>query len=223
MLELAIVLPAAALMAFSIWNLKHVQRDKFIEAAIQRDFSFVLKIAEKKSWEKAEELLEPIRKEYPNPDDGAPKIKAQLDRILSDHPEMLYAVLYDKKNNVLVSRMQPSRAGDDGFCALMQEDFRSMASWLPLESPNMTEKLRMMAEKGEPPAGFYGAWVGKGDQRSYMTEAYFIPLDVTKDRVSLGMVSFDGDYLKKTIFPGIMKDVLNSKSMALRADANPPA
>jgi len=37
-LELAIVLPAAALMGFSIWNLKHIQRDKAIDAAIQRDF-----------------------------------------------------------------------------------------------------------------------------------------------------------------------------------------
>jgi len=38
-LELSIVLPAAALMGFSIWNLKHIQRDKSIEAAIQRDSS----------------------------------------------------------------------------------------------------------------------------------------------------------------------------------------
>jgi hypothetical protein len=47
-LELAIVLPAAALLGFSIWNLKHIQRAEFVEAAIQRDFSHVLKIAEKK-------------------------------------------------------------------------------------------------------------------------------------------------------------------------------
>jgi len=47
-LELAIILPAASLMAFSIWNLRHIQRDKAIEAAIQRDFTYVLKIAEKK-------------------------------------------------------------------------------------------------------------------------------------------------------------------------------
>ncbi len=45
-LELAIVLPAAALMAFSIWNLKHIQRDQAIEAAIQSDFAYILKIAE---------------------------------------------------------------------------------------------------------------------------------------------------------------------------------
>src|SRR6266478_2172966 len=52
-LELAIVLPAAALMGFSIYNLKHIQRSEALEAAIQRDFSHVLKIAELKSWEKA--------------------------------------------------------------------------------------------------------------------------------------------------------------------------
>jgi signal transduction histidine kinase len=222
-LELAIVVPAAALMAFSIWNLKHIQRDQAVEAAIQRDFSYVLKIAEKKSWEKAEELIEPIRKEYPNPDDGGPKIKANLDRILSEHPEIDYAVLYDKKNNLMVSRMQPSRAQDDEFCAHMQESFSSMEGWLPTESPHMTENLRMRAEEGEPPVGFYGGWMGKGDQRRYLSEAYFIPRDVSKDRVSLGIVSFDEDYVKKTILPGIMKDVLRNKSNALRADANPPA
>ena len=116
-LELAIVLPAAALMAFSIWNLHHMHRDQPIEAVIQRDFTHVLKIAEKKSWEKAEELLEPISKEYPHPDDGAPMIKAKLDRILSEHPEIEYAVLYDQKNALMVSRMQPSRAQNDEFCA----------------------------------------------------------------------------------------------------------
>src|SRR6202158_5403243 len=222
-LELAIVLPAAALMAFSIWNLKHMQRDRAIEAAIQRDFTYVLKIAEKKSWEKAEELLAPIREEYPNPDDGAPKIKAKLDRILLEHPEMLYAVLYDKKNNVLVSSLQPRLAQNDEFCARMHETFRSMEIWMPMESTDMTEKLRMMAEKGEPPAGFYGTWTGKGDQRRYSSEAYFIPRDVSKDRVSLGMISFDEDYVKNTILPGIMKDVLNSKSNIRRDDVNPPA
>ncbi|HEU0369198.1 MAG TPA: hypothetical protein VFR42_08320, partial [Candidatus Acidoferrum sp.] len=41
-LELAIVLPAASLMAFSVWNLHQIQRDKAIEAAIQRDFTSVL-------------------------------------------------------------------------------------------------------------------------------------------------------------------------------------
>jgi hypothetical protein len=61
-LELALTLPAVALMAFSIWNLKHIQRDQAIEAAYQRDFTYVLKTAESKSWIKANQILDPIRR-----------------------------------------------------------------------------------------------------------------------------------------------------------------
>ena len=43
LMELAITLPALALMGFSIWNLKRIQRDKQIEAAIQVDLQYVLK------------------------------------------------------------------------------------------------------------------------------------------------------------------------------------
>ena len=221
-LELAIVLPAAALMAFSIWNLKHIQRDQAIEAAIQRDFTYVLKIAEKKSWVKANELLEPVRKEFPNPDDGA-NIKVKLDRILAQHPEFAYALLYDKKNNLFVGRMQSGGEHDEEFCARTQDAINSLQSWLPLEAPMMVHSLRMMAEKGEHSPGFYGQWMVKGDRRVYANEAYFIPPDVSKDRVTLGIISFDQDYLQKSFFPAIMKDVLNSKSSVLRADPNPPA
>jgi len=74
-LELAIVLPAAALMAFSIYNLKHIQRSEAIEAVMQRDFNTVLRYAQKKSWEKAYNMVLPIRQEFPVPDDGS-QIKA---------------------------------------------------------------------------------------------------------------------------------------------------
>jgi signal transduction histidine kinase len=221
-LELAIVLPAAALMAFSIWNLKHIQRDKAIEAAIARDYSYVLKIAERKSWERANELLESVRKEFPNPDDG-PKIKDELDRILSQHPEIAYAVLYDKKNNLMVARMQANREHDDEFCMRAQDAINSLGSWLPMEAPTTTQHLRMMAEKGDQSPMFDGGWTLKGNQHVYWNTASFIPADVPKDRISLGMVSFDQDYLQKNLFPAILKDVLSSKSTVLRADANPPA
>src|SRR4030088_602720 len=132
-LELAIVLPAAALMGFSIWNLKHIQRDKAVEAAIQRDFQHVLKIAEKNSWHQAKDLITPVRKEFPNPDDG-PQIKAKLERVLLAHPEYAYAALYDKKNNLLVTRLQPGRHHDQAFRGFTQEDINMVASWLPSEA-----------------------------------------------------------------------------------------
>ncbi len=37
-LELAVILPAAALVLVSAWHVLHIQRDRAVEAAIQRDF-----------------------------------------------------------------------------------------------------------------------------------------------------------------------------------------
>jgi len=220
-LELAIVLPAAALMGFSIWNLKHIQRDKSVEAAIQRDFQHVLKITERKSWHQANDLITPVRKEFPNPDDG-PQIKAKLERVLLAHPEYAYAALYDKKNNLLVTRMQPGRDQDQAFCGFAQEDINMLASWMPSEASSLVKHLRMMKEKEEEPWGFEGGWTSRANQRGYWNVAYFIPEGVPADRVALGFVAFDEDYLRNSFFPTLVKDVLSSKSTVLRADANLP-
>jgi signal transduction histidine kinase len=220
-LELAIVLPAAALMAFSIWNLKHIQRSEAIEAAIQREFSYVLKIAEKKSWERAKDLVAPARKEFPNFDDG-PKTKANLERILSEHPEYSYAALYDKKNNLLVTRTQPAHDNDAVFRGHTQEEINLLATWLPIESADMTKHLLGMEEKGEQPVAFYGGWTLRENQRVYWNVAYFIPPGVPKDHVTLGVVAFDEDYLRTTFLPVMMKDVLTGKSDVLKSEENPP-
>ena len=46
-LQLAVMLPAAVLVILSAWHLKTIQRDRAVEAAIQRDFRQVLAISEK--------------------------------------------------------------------------------------------------------------------------------------------------------------------------------
>src|ERR1700739_2547727 len=86
-LELAIVVPAAALMGFSVWNLKHIQRSEAVEAAFQRDFQHVLAIAEKKSWHRANDLITPVREEFPSPEEDRAQIKAKLEKLLAGHPE----------------------------------------------------------------------------------------------------------------------------------------
>src|SRR6266478_6475240 len=164
-LELAIVLPAAALMGFSIWNLKH---------------------------------------------------------ILRHHPEYSYAAFYDKKSNQLISRLQPGHDEDAVYCGHAQEDLNTLASWMPLESPGMVKHLHLMEEKGEQPVAFYGGWTMRDNQYSYWHIAYFIPPNVPKDRVVLGVVAFDEDYMRKNFLPAVMKDVLTGKSSVLKADANPP-
>ena len=221
-LELAIILPAALLMAFSIWHLHQVQRDKAIEAAIQIDFSRVLKIAEKRTWHKATDILAPVRKEFPRPDDPA-KIKPQLELLLAAHPEFLYAVIYDKDNDIFLWRSQPCRDTDEAFRKRMLDDVTMTSKWLPMEAPDLVHKLRFAEEKEDMPFGFFGSWSDWNNEHSYESVAYFIPPDVPKGHVTLGLVGFDPEYLRNTFFPAVMTDVLTSRSSALRSDANPPA
>jgi len=157
-LELAIVLPAAALLGFSVWNLNRIQRSEFVEAAYQRDLSHVLKFAEKKSWHQAVELVNPLRKEFPNPDEDRGVIKTKLEQMLKTHPEYSYALLFDKKNNLLVSVAQPGRDQDREFCAITQDAINAVSTWIPLEAKHMGGQVRAMAEKDEEPVAFYGGW-----------------------------------------------------------------
>ena len=59
-LELAVILPAATLVILSARHLQTIQRDKQVEAAIQRDFSQVLAISEKHINHKAYELADDV-------------------------------------------------------------------------------------------------------------------------------------------------------------------
>jgi signal transduction histidine kinase len=220
-LELAITLPAVALMAFSIWNLRHFQRDQAIEAAIQRDFTHVLKIAETKSWMKANLYLAPIRKEFPTAEDK--DIKGKLDQILTNHPELDYAILYDKKSNTFISRMQSTAPRSADFCTFVQSDFNDIQQWMQPEGAMFVDHIRMMEDEGEDPVMFYGNWEWKKEQHIYSNEAFFLPPGTPKGEIALGIVQFNQQYLQKTFFPEIIKDVLHSKSNAFRNDANPPA
>lgn len=219
-LELAIVLPAASLMAFSVWNLNKIQRDKQIEAAIQRDFTSVLKIAEKQTWHKAYEVLAPVRKEYPCGGDGM-DVKAQLDRVLADHPEFLYALLYDKGNDKLIYRAKQGHDSDSTIHKQVSDAVAMTTSWVPMESAELVHKLHMEGE--EMPFGFYGGWARSNDEPYYWSVAYFIPASVRDDRVVLAVVGFDPEYLHNKFFPGVMASVLANKNLVLRSDANPPA
>ena len=46
---------------------RHIQRDRAVEAAIQREYSQVLAISEKQINHKAYELVDDVRKNFPRP------------------------------------------------------------------------------------------------------------------------------------------------------------
>ena len=223
-LELAIILPAASLMLFNFWNLHNIQRGKAIEAAIQRDFGYVLKFAERKTWMRATDLLTPMRKDFPC---VAPEseIKWQMEKLLKAHPEFLYAIFYNKEHNILVWRSRPSGDGDEEFRKRVAEEVAMTTKWLPSEAPEQVHKLRVAEMKEENPFHFYGGWEeGRDDQHYYYQIGIFVPQNAPKESTTLAVVGFDPEYLRTTFFPAVMNDVLTSKNPALKsAEANPPA
>src|SRR2546430_4283687 len=98
-LELAVVLPAATLVVLSAMHLKAIQRDRAVEAAIQRDFSQVLAISEKQINHKAYELVDDVRGEFPAPGEAC---SVNLDRILSTHPYVAHLMLYDPEQGFVI-------------------------------------------------------------------------------------------------------------------------
>ncbi len=110
-LELALTLPALGLIGYSVWHLRSIQRDRVVEAAIQRDFSHVLKIAEKRMNSQAYKAVEELRAEFPRP--GGPSVQ-KLEGILDRHPEVAHVMLYDRDSGFL-ARSQTRRMGDAYF------------------------------------------------------------------------------------------------------------
>jgi signal transduction histidine kinase len=222
-LELAIVLPAASLMFFNFWNLHSIQRDKAIEAAIQRDLTYVLKFAERKAWHKAAGILTPVRQEFPSCNNNTSDIKKHLDKILSAHPEFSYVALYDKDTDLMLWRFQERYDADPVMHKRLTETMTMIDKWLPFDGPGLVHRVRMAGEKDEMPFGFQGGWAERDDDHYYWNFSYFIPANAPPNDVSLGLVGFDPEYLRTNFFPAVITDVLSSKNSMLQADANPPA
>jgi signal transduction histidine kinase len=221
-LELAIAIPAVALMAFGIWNLKSIQRDQAIEAVIQRQLHHVLMIAEDKSWDRVSDLVEPARKQLPNINAGETKIKEDLDSLLRENPQFAYVIMYDKNCHVMVSAIQPNREHDEDFWERSQEAINSSSSWLPLQAASIADHVRMGAEKGMP-FQFYGEWTSHHRHHVYSNEVVLIPPGAGKEEAALALLSFDQDYIQEHLIPSIIKDVLSTKTANLRKAANGPA
>ena len=64
-LELAVMLPAVALIYVNFNHLNSIERDKKVEAAIHGDFQYVLAVSEKKINQKAYTMAEETRSVLP--------------------------------------------------------------------------------------------------------------------------------------------------------------
>jgi signal transduction histidine kinase len=205
-LELAVMLPAAALIYLNFDQLKSIQRDKALEAAIHRDFQQMLAIAEKQINHKAYAMADGIRDLFPSPDTDKADQLHKLDWILSEHPELSHVFLYEADRGILF-RSQPSQMRAPYFVEEHQALEKTFGGWFALEGKSMLERT----QKKTRPITWYGERMKRGGGYAYLNTAYFSLPRVPKGRVVIGGASFDPEYLKQTFLPQMLEALIAYK------------
>jgi signal transduction histidine kinase len=203
-LELAVVLPAAALVILSALHLTEIQRDRGVEAAFQRDFNQVLAISEKHINQKAYDLTDDVRSEFPSAGDACSET---MDRILATHPYVAHVFVYEP-NGRLTFRSQPSRVKGASFQAEGDSLASMTTGWMQVEYKDQVKELGEMSKKGKP-YYFFDNWAPRGDKKLYQSVAMFLVPDVTGERKAIGGMAFDAEYLRDQFFPEMLDSLLS--------------
>ena len=215
-LELAVVLPAAALVILSAWHVLHIQRDRAVEAAIQRDFSQVLTISEKQINHKAYELVDDVRMDFPTPSEAC---VPTLDKILAAHPYVAHVFVFTPDGGMVFRSQADRLKTDEGF--RNEADFlnKMFDGWFKVDFKELSEKLAASEKKGWPYI-FDGEWVKRGDERVYQSTALFTVKDPKKSSVAIAGVALDAEYLRAKFFPEMLDHVISRNVSDAQTDKN---
>lgn len=212
LMMLAVILPAAALIAASVMHLRDLQRKKEIEAVFKTEYLETLAIAEKRIDHRAYKMAEEIWETFPDVDSPD-----ELDDFLAKHPNVSHAFLWRGKGH-LDFESQPDRMDDPEFHEESKMLSSDVADSFDNESKMILAKLRRM-EAGGHHVYFTYDWVLRGDKWQYLSEVYFIPKGSSSERPAFAGFVFDPDYLKDTFFPQALNEVMPSEE---RSDASHP-
>jgi signal transduction histidine kinase len=215
-LELAVILPAAALVILSAWHVLHIQRDRAVEAAIQRDFSQVLAISEKQINHKAYELVDDVRTELPAPSQAC---APTLDKILAAHPYAAHIFIYSPQTGMVFRSQSDRLMKDSGFREEADYLSKMFDGWLKIDFKEMSEKLAHNQKKGSPYI-FSAEWVPRGDKKAYQSTALFVIGGEKEGSAVIGGVALDADYLKDQFFPEMLDDVISRNVSDAQTDKN---
>jgi signal transduction histidine kinase len=204
-LELAVMLPAAALLCVNFYHLKSIQRDKVLEAAIHRDFQYMLGIAEKKFDYYANKLVDDVSKGFPSADESEADKAKKLDAVLAGHPGAIRVFTFDPEEG-LVLRSQPEQMRKAWFREETMSATHAYTGWLGIEGKSLCESMR----KKERPVMWFSEFVKRGDSEDYMTTAFFLP-DAANGRNVIYGVTFEPAYLKHKFFPEILNELIAHK------------
>ena len=201
--QLAVGLPAVALIVFNIVHLHSIQRDQVVEAAIQRDSQQMLAITEKHMTARVYELIENVRREFPGPDDA---VKPALAKLLASHPYAMYLVLWDEHKGIVVAAA-PERQGDPSFKQNTDRFTSMVTGWMGMDGKEVVRALgRLDRITGHPYRVFPNVAVTQSGF-GYQTVAIFTLPGISPDRVAVGGIGFDPEYLKNDFFPSQLNEM----------------
>jgi len=204
-LELAVVLPAAALVILSALHLKQVQREHGFEAAIQREFGQILAISEKQINHRGYELVDDARNEFPGAHEAC---SDTLDRVLAARPYLAHVFLFEPERG-LVFRSQPHRLKkDEQFRAESEELSSMMQKWLDPEYKDMLQSISKLEKRGIP---YYGVPNGapRGEKHLYQSMLMFAKPEGAGGHTAIGGIVFDAEYLRDHFFPEMLQTVMS--------------
>jgi signal transduction histidine kinase len=200
------MLPAVALICVNVYHLKSIERDKALEAAIHRDFQQMLAISEKQINHKAYTIVEGIRDLFPSPEADKDAKECQLDLLLSQRPTVAHVFFFDGDGEFIL-RSQPRQMSDPYFDDEHHRLKKTFGGWFSLEGKMMLETVR----KKRRPVTWYGERTKRDGRYTYTSTAIFPLSHADKDRVLLGGVTFEPEYLKRTFFPEMLEALIAYK------------
>ncbi len=203
-LGLLVVLPAAALIYVNYRQLRDLERDKVLEAAIHRDFQEMLAITEKKLNKKVYLMSEEVREMFPTPDMESEEKEKKFSAILQKNPWLSHVMLFDEKSFSM--QMQPQQMHDTNVRKERERMAEGYRNYFGMEGKSLVQGLH----KKTRPYTFYTG-IGKRGE-TYMATALFTLPRLPSDRIALGGFTVDPRYLKETLFPGVLEEAVKQKS-----------
>ncbi len=201
-LGLAVLLPAAGLIYVNFSQLRAFERDKFLESAIHRDFQQTLAIAEKRMNAKSYDLAEEVREAFPSPDLDEETKEKKLDLLLAQKPWLAHVYLFDEKG--FIFRTPAAQMGDKYVREEHEKFAGGYKDWFHMEGEGVYQGL--LKRKGR--IELSGTRVKRTGGEQYMVHAMFTLPGVSEDRVVFAGLSVDPCYIKSTIFPKVIDEVL---------------
>ena len=203
---LGVMLPAAGLIVAGVWHLRTIQREKAIEAILQREYQQVLAIAEKRIDARAYDMAEEASAKFPDAEQGD-----ELEAFLAAHPDIAHAFLWTGKNH-LKTQSQPDRMNDPQF----EEEGRNISSMFgrefDLETKDWVAKLKKIKATEGRRVYLTSNWVQRDDKWQYQSLVLFMPRGSTAEHPALAGFVYDTDYLGNKFFPQALNEVLPNQN-----------